>query len=277
MLSYAGISKYWAEKISYEKAHAELESAEIRKLIAEKNTLILQLMAANKTAATGALSATLAHELSQPLTSLHINLVALKRESSSPQAPLNRDYLLDQCLDSARRLNEVLGTLRSMFIDKSARYQIVIVRQVLEAVRDLISQEAARSGIELHIDSENELKFLGRQSELQHALLNLAINSIQAFHNDAAQDKTIILSASTSAEGLHIGVTDNGPGIKDDRLPCLFALMNSEKPDGMGIGLWICRHIAERHQGTISHRPNLPRGAIFEITLPRDSMQDLPT
>ena len=276
MLSYAGISKYWAEKISYEKAHAELESAEIRKLVAEKNTLILQLMAANKTAATGALSATLAHELSQPLTSLHINLVALKRESSSQQAPLNRDHLLDQCLDSARRLNEVLGTLRSMFIDKSAPDQIVIVRQVLDTVRDLISQEATRSGIELRIKSEDKLRFRGRQSELQHALLNLAINSIQALHDNTAKDKTIILSARTSAEGLHIGVADNGPGVKDDHLPRLFELMNSEKPDGMGIGLWICRHIAERHQGTITHHPNRPRGALFEITLPRDSIQDLP-
>lgn len=276
MFSYVGISKYWAEKISYEQARAKLESAEIRMLVEEKNRLILKLMAANKTAATGALSATLAHELSQPLTSLHINLGALRRESQSPQTSLDRNYLLDQCIDSARRLNEVLATLRSMFIDKTEARQTVNVRQVLEAVRDLVAQEAARSGVTLRIESEGELRVRGRQSELQHALLNLAINGMQALQSEATENKTIILSASSSAGGVRIGVTDNGPGVDEGKIRRLFELVDSEKPEGMGIGLWICRHIAERHEGSISHRPNLPTGAVFEITLPGEQLQALP-
>jgi signal transduction histidine kinase len=268
MLSYVGISKYWAEKISYEEARAKLESAEIRSLVEEKNRLILQLMAANKTAATGALSATLAHELSQPLTSLHINLGALRRESQSPQSTLDRDHLLDQCLDSARRLNDVLGTLRSMFIDKSDGRQTIHIHQVLEAVRELVSQEASRSGVALHVESEGELQVRGRQSELQHALLNLALNGLQALQDHHNDNKTMIMSATSTAEGIRISVADNGPGVRDGNIRRLFERIDSEKPDGMGIGLWICRHIAERHEGNIAHRPNLPQGAIFEITLP---------
>ncbi len=276
MFSYVGISKYWAEKISYERARARLESAEIRALVEEKNRLIMRLMAANKTAATGALSATLAHELSQPLTSLHINLGALRRGSQSQQMQLDRNHLLDQCMDSARRLNEVLGTLRSMFIDKSESRQTVDIREVLETVRDLISQEAERSGVTLHIESRGELQVRGRQSELQHALLNLAINGMQALQDSATKDKTIILSATDNHEEIRISVTDNGPGVADSNTRRLFELTESEKPDGMGIGLWICRHIAERHEGRIAHRPNLPSGAVFEITLPRETMQGLP-
>ncbi len=270
MLSYVGISKYWAEKISFEKARAMLESAEIKMLIEEKNRLILKLMAANKTAPTGALSATLVHELSQPLTSLHINLGALRRESPSGQTPLDRDHLLDQCTDSAKRLNEVLATVRSMFIDKGESRQTVDVSQVLDAVRGLVAQEATRSGVSLRVDAGEGLQIRGRQSELQHALLNLAINGIQALQHTAASDKTIILSASQSAEGVRISVTDNGPGVEDSKIRRLFELVDSEKPEGMGIGLWICRHIAERHGGRIAHRHHHPSGAIFDITLPRD-------
>ncbi len=277
MFSYVGISKYWAEKISFERARAKLESAEIRMLVEEKNRLIMRLMAANKTAATGALSATLAHELSQPLTSLHINLGALRRESQSRQTPLDRNHLLDQCMDSARRLNEVLGTLRSMFIDKSESRQTVDIRQVLDTVRDLISQEAVRSGVTLRIESSGELLVRGRQSELQHALLNLAINGIQALQDSATEDKTIILSAVDSDEGIRISVTDNGPGVENSKTRRLFELSDSEKPDGMGIGLWICRHIAERHEGSITHRPHLPSGAVFELTLPRETPQAMPS
>ncbi len=276
MLSYVGISNYWAEKISLERARLILESAEIKMLVEEKNRLILRLMAANKTAATGALSATLAHELSQPLTSLHINLGALRRESRSQQSQLDREHLLEQCMDSARRLNEVLATLRSMFIDKSESRQNVDVRQMLEAVRGLVAQEASRSGVHLRIEVEDELQVRGRQSELQHALLNLVINAIQALQDTVIEDKLIILSAKTHAEDVCIRVIDNGPGIEESKIRRLFELVDSEKPEGMGIGLWICRHIAERHEGRIAYRHHHPTGAIFEITLPYERKQHSP-
>ena len=99
---------------------------------------------------------------------------------------------------------------------------------------------------------------------------------MQALQSEATENKTIILSASNSAEGVRIGVTDNGPGVDDGKIRRLFELVDSEKPEGMGIGLWICRHIAERHEGSISHRPNLPTGAVFEITLPGEQLQALP-
>ena len=267
MLSYVGISKYWAEKISYDKARAELESSEIRTLVTEKDRLILQLMAANKTAATGALSASLAHELAQPLTSLGLNLKALKR-GLSVHASAAQQHLVDQCVESAQRLNGVLNSLRSMFIEDRDTSQTVSLREVLATVSDLIAREANKAGIRINVETSGSLDIRGRQSELQHALLNLSINALEALVDEPLSDKVITLTAAGGAEGITITVSDNGPGVSDSMSDRLFELLDSGKPHGMGLGLWLCRYIVERHGGSVAYRPNLPRGATFEIRLP---------
>lgn len=271
MLSYVGISKYWAEKISYDKARAELESAEIRTLITEKDRLILQLMAANKTAATGALSASLAHELAQPLTSLGLNLTALKRSLQSFDAGTAQQHLVDQCVESTHRLNDVLTSLRSMFIEDRDNSKTVDLHEVLSTVHDLISREAAKAGIRVKVEASGSLEIRGRQSELQHALLNLSINALEALADEPDADKTITLTAAGSTDGITIRVSDNGPGVSDSMSDRLFELLDSGKPNGMGLGLWLCRYIVERHGGSVGYRPNLPKGALFEIRLPEKS------
>ena len=268
LLSYVGISKYWAEKISYDKARAELESAEIRTLVTEKDRLILQLMAANKTAATGALSASLAHELAQPLTSLGLNLKALKRGLQSVHASAAQQHLVDQCVESTHRLNGVLNSLRSMFIEDRDTSQAVSLHEVLATVRDLISREANKAGIRINVETSGSLVIRGRQSELQHALLNLSINALEALADEPSYDKVITLTAAGGAEGITVTVSDNGPGVSDSMSDRLFELLDSGKPHGMGLGLWLCRYIVERHGGSVAYRPNLPRGATFEIRLP---------
>jgi signal transduction histidine kinase len=102
------------------------------------------------------------------------------------------------------------------------------------------------------------------------------INAIQALQDTVIEDKLIILSAKTHAEDVCIRVIDNGPGIEESKIRRLFELVDSEKPEGMGIGLWICRHIAERHEGRIAYRHHHPTGAIFEITLPYERKQHSP-
>lgn len=267
-LSYVGINKYWAEKTSFDRASALLESAQVKALSAEKDRLILRLMAANKTAASGALSASLTHELSQPLTALGLNLTSLKYSFvPSPQTE-QQQHLLEECVNNTHRLNAVLKTLRGMFIANDVAEEDFSIAELLQTVASLIEKEAQRHGIAITIACDGDLIIRGRPSELQHALLNLALNAIEALSTSATQQRELRVMAGIHGDDVKIEVADNGPGVSSSMSERLFDMLDSDKPGGMGLGLWLCRHIAERHGGTIAHQPNSPAGAVFEITLP---------
>ena len=269
MLSYVGINKFWAEKTSFDRASALHESAQVNALSAEKDRLILRLMAANKTAASGALSASLTHELAQPLTALGLNLTSLKHSfEESPQTP-QQQRLIEECVDNTQRLRAVLKTLRGMFIANDVAEEDFSMATLLQSVESLIEKEVQRHGIAIHIDCDTELIVRGRPSELQHALLNLTLNAIESLATSELEHRDLNIRVSGNTNELKITVTDNGPGVASSMSERLFDMLESDKPGGMGLGLWLCRHIAERHGGTIVHRPNLPSGAVFEIALPK--------
>lgn len=269
LLSYVGINKYWAEKTSLERASALLESAQVKALAAEKDRLILRLMAANKTAASGALSASLTHELAQPLTALGLNLSSLKNSfvQSSPSDEQQR--LLESCVNNTHRLHAVMRTLRGMFIANDVAEEDFSIGEVLQSVAALAEKEAERHGIKMKFMCDDELAIRGRPSELQHALLNLTLNAIESLSVAKSHLREISVIAIGDESGLTVTVSDNGPGVSSKMSGRLFEMLDSDKPGGMGLGLWLCRHIAERHGGSIVHRPNIPTGAVFEIALPR--------
>jgi signal transduction histidine kinase len=268
LLSYVGINKYWAEKTSLDRASALFESTQIKALAAEKDRLILRLMAANKTAASGALSASVTHELAQPLTALGLNLSSLKHSLAQSPPDAEQQRLLERCVDNTQRLHAVLRTVRSMFLTNEIAEENFAIGSVLESVASLAEMEAQRHGITLSIDGDGERIIRGRPSELQHALLNLTLNAMEALSPLRTPEKKVNIRAVEDNEALRIIVSDNGPGVSADMLERIFDMLDSDKPGGMGLGLWLCRHIAERHGGSIMHRPNLPSGAIFEFVLP---------
>jgi signal transduction histidine kinase len=272
VLSYVGINKFWAEKTSFDRASALLESTQIKALNTEKDRLILRLIAANKTAASGALSASLTHELAQPLTALGLNLTSLKHSLVQLPQTEPQQHLLEACVDNTHRLHTALKTLRGMFIANDVAEEDFSITKVLQSVQQLIEKEAQRHAISLCVDCDDELVIRGRPSELQHALLNLTLNAIEALSTMESEHRTLHLMASTNVDAVTITVTDNGPGVASAMSERLFNMLDSDKPGGMGLGLWLCRHIAERHGGTITHRPNSPTGAIFVIALPRNSL-----
>lgn len=268
VLSFGAITRYWAERASFEHGKVQMESAQVKALMAEKDRLILQLIAANKTAATGALSATLVHELAQPMTALQLNLTLLSSQNEDAILQQSRHTLLAHCMHNMGRLRDVLRTVRGMFVDDETDDDMIDVDEVIRSVHALIDKEARRAAVCVHVDTSGALRLRGRAAELRHAILNLALNALQSLRNCDCPEKRLQLSASGDGERITISVADNGHGVDEAMTSRLFNLLESGRPDGMGLGLWLCRHIADRHHGAIAYRPNTPNGAIFDMVLP---------
>ena len=112
----------------------------------------------------------------------------------------------------------------------------------------------------------------GDRVQLQQVMLNLIVNAIQAMSGigEGARELQISIDAVPSEGGVRVGVRDTGPGLSPESLSRLFAPFYTTKPDGMGIGLCICRSIIEAHGGRLWAIPCEPRGALFQFTIPAD-------
>jgi signal transduction histidine kinase len=104
-------------------------------------------------------------------------------------------------------------------------------------------------------------------------ILNLMVNGADAMSQKAGRLRELVIRSTQEAAGVGVAVEDSGVGLDPDNLDRIFDALFSTKPEGMGMGLAICKSIVEAHGGTIRARPNAGRGATFEFTLPRGSPQ----
>ena len=113
----------------------------------------------------------------------------------------------------------------------------------------------------------------GDRVQLQQVILNLIVNAFQAMSGvgAGAREVQISIDAVPSEGGVRVGVRDTGPGLRPESLSRLFEPFYTTKPEGMGMGLSICRSIIEAHNGRLWASPNAPRGAIFRFTVPAHS------
>jgi signal transduction histidine kinase len=146
-------------------------------------------------------------------------------------------------------------------------------QDINEAVREVIALtrgEALKNGVSAKTKSAEGLPIItGDRVQLQQVVLNLILNALQAMEavNEGAR-QALITTSRTELNDLYIGVQDTGPGLSPETLSRLFEPFYTTKPNGMGMGLAICRSIGEAHGGRLSASPNVSRGAIFQFTLP---------
>jgi len=108
----------------------------------------------------------------------------------------------------------------------------------------------------------------GNRLQLQQVMLNLIVNAIQAVNGVAEDRRNLVISSEATEEGVCVGVRDTGPGLRSESLPRLFEPFYTTKPDGMGMGLSICRSIIEAHGGRLWAAACEPQGALFQFTIP---------
>jgi signal transduction histidine kinase len=269
ILSYVAVLGYWLEKISLEKAQAIEESSRVSALLKEKERLIYGLLKANKTAATGALSASIAHELNQPLgaSNLNIQFLKMKLEKGVINPELGKE-VLDSLEADNQRAAAIVKSLRSIFIEGNSSAEKVRMGDLISKVLDIVTPELKSKNIQIQLRVDEQLAINVNPAEIEQVILNLLNNAIQALANSGTLLRRITIEVTQSGQMVRLSISDNGGGVSAEFRPQLFELLSTTKQSGMGLGLWLCKHVITRYGGLIHYEDALGGGATFVFELP---------
>jgi signal transduction histidine kinase len=221
----------------------------------------------NRRAAAGELSASIAHEVNQPLTAIAVTASAalawLRR--NPPDLNEAREALEDIVKDT-HRAGDVVKSVRAMF-RKDSRPGTVDINRLIKIVLELAHVEMSKYKIEVQTDLGQLPLFAGDAVQLQQVIMNLVMNAIEAMH---ATDRRLlrIKTELTASSAVRLSVEDSGSGIGSSDIDRVLNPMFSTKSGGMGMGLSICRTIVENHGGRIWAQSRPGGGALFRIELP---------
>lgn len=269
ILSYVAVLGYWLEKVSIEKTQAIEESTKVIALLKEKERLIYGLLKANKTAATGALSASIAHELNQPLgaSNLNIQFLKMKLEKGVINPELGKE-ILDSLEADNHRAATIVKSLRSIFTEGDLSAEEVQLGNLISKVLDIVTPELKSKNIQIQLQVDNHLTVKVKPAEIEQVILNLMNNAVQALANSGKLQRRIAIEATKSGQLVRFSISDNGDGVSAEFKPQLFELLSTTRQSGMGLGLWLCKHIVTRYGGSIHYEDAVGGGARFVFELP---------
>lgn len=245
--------------------------AELQDLLIEREEIIRQLTLSNKTAGMGALVASLAHELNQPLCAIRLNTQLVERKLESPDSDLTetRRHLESINADNRRAAN-IITKLRNLFENRQEDNEAVEFDELVRDTLALIEARARSENVSLRTALGANITMNGDPTQLQQVLLNLFNNALDALGSIGQADKHIDVCTRVLGDRLQLIVEDNGPGIPPLMQSSVFELFKTTKADGMGVGLWLSKTVVNAHRGDIRFASVSGRGARFEVELPVD-------
>ncbi|MDI3559189.1 PAS domain-containing sensor histidine kinase [Bradyrhizobium sp. Arg816] len=237
-----------------------------------------ELAHAARVATLGELSASIAHEVNQPLaaivTSGEAGLRWLRRDVPDLKEVATT---IGHVVAQGRRASEIVTRIRTFLKKVPPQQDLLQIDEIIEDATLLVARELVKDDVTLIVKAEHGLPPVrGDRIQLQQVLVNLLINAGQAMSGRPGP-RTVTLRAGTAdGENLAITVEDSGPGIQPDDLPRLFDPFFTTKGGGMGMGLAICRTTVEAHGGRLSVESSPGSGATFHLTLPFSQEHALP-
>jgi C4-dicarboxylate-specific signal transduction histidine kinase len=250
-----------------ERKRAEAEARESEQRYRETQ---LELAHANRVATTGQLTASITHEVNQPITAAVTYALAARRWlGAEPPNLRGVDDALSLIVREGNRAGEVVGRIRALIKKVPARKDAVEINDAILEVVALTRTEAANHSVSVRTQlAEGLPRIQGDRVQLQQVLLNLIINAIEAMRDIGEEERELLISTRNEPDGVSVEVRDSGPGFAPADLDRVFEAFYTTKSDGLGLGLSICRSIIEAHNGRLWASPNVPRGAIFRFTAP---------
>jgi PAS domain S-box-containing protein len=219
----------------------------------------------------GDLTASIAHEVNQPLTGVVTYGGACLRwlDGEVPRIDLARGAV-EQMIGSARHASEVLARIRALSKKGASERVRFDINRAIDDVVALILREINAHGVSLRLDLGTSLPPVdGDRVQLQQVMMNLLMNGIQAMSRVTGRDRELLIrSRGHGSDQILVAVEDCGTGIEPEHLDRLFNAFFTTKPDGMGMGLSICKSIVEQHGGRIWATRNFGTGSTFQFTLP---------
>jgi PAS domain S-box-containing protein len=230
----------------------------------------LELAHANRVATMGQLTASITHEVNQPITAAVTYALAARRWLSAEPPNFHEvDGALSLIVREGNRAGEVVGRIRALIKKAPARKDAVEINDAILEVIALTRTEAANNNVSVRTQlAEGLPRVQGDRVQLQQVLLNLIINAIEAMRDIGEQERELLISSRNEPDGVSVQVRDSGPGFAAADLDRVFEAFYTTKPSGLGLGLSICRSIIEAHNGRLWASPNVPRGAIFGFIAP---------
>jgi C4-dicarboxylate-specific signal transduction histidine kinase len=247
---------------------------EITRLERQYREAQMALAHANRVATMGQLTASITHEVNQPITAAVTYALAARRFlSANPPNFREVDDALSLIVKEGNRAGEVVERVRALIKKVPARKDAVAIDDAILEVIALTRAEAANNSVSVRTQfAEGLPRVQGDRVQLQQVMLNLIVNAIQAMSGigERPRELQISIDAVPSEGSVRVGVRDSGPGLSPESLSRLFEPFYTTKPEGMGMGLSICRSIIEAHGGRLWAIPCEPQGALFQFTIPAD-------
>lgn len=228
----------------------------------------------SRVATLGELTASIAHEVNQPLAAIVSNGEACLRWLDRPEPDLQEAHTnVEQIIGQGRRAADVVERLRSLSKNSQSDRDAHDVNTLIQDAVSLVERELREKGVTLKLELEGDLpKVWIDRVQIQQVIINLLVNGLHAM--ETVDVRELVVRSRRTAGDVEISVIDNGIGLSKDAEKRLFTSFYTTKPQGMGMGLSICRSIVEAHGGRIRAENNDNAGATFSVTLPvRDEVK----
>ncbi len=235
--------------------------------------LMSELAGRDRVSAVGEMSATMAHELRQPLAAIVAFGTAGLRWLSNKAPDLDETKkALQHVVDEAHRAGDVIKSVRGIFSHEAVPDALVDVDGLVRKVIELVETEIRKKRIRLVLDvtARSDVMVKGSEVQLQQVLLNVIMNAIEAMASTTNRERSLRVTLHAPNAGhVCIGVEDSGPGIVQSNVDKIFEPFFTTKRHGMGLGLSICRSIMEAHGGKLTVANGPSKGAIVQIAIPQ--------
>jgi PAS domain S-box-containing protein len=273
LLGVAAFNEEQGQLVAFVLDLTERKRAEEKARESERryHEIAMTLAHTNRVATMGQLSASIAHEVSQPIAAAFTNAQAGLRWLSMEQPDVEEvRQALGRIVDNVDRAGEVIGRIRALIKKAPTRRDSVAMNDAIREVIALTLGEVAKNGAVVRTQLADGLPLIqADRVQLQQVILNLIINAVEAMAGVGEGPRELLISTRTAETGdVRVTVQDSGPGLDPAHLERLFDAFYTTKPSGLGLGLSICRSIIEAHGGRLWASANMPRGALFQFTVP---------
>jgi PAS domain S-box-containing protein len=230
-----------------------------------------ELAHANRVATMGQLTASIVHEVNQPIAAtLFSAKAALRWLGAQPPNIEEIQQALGRIVKAGNRARDVIGRIRALVKKAPPRKDDVEINEAILEVMALTHGEVVEHGVSVQTQFAESLPLIqGDRIQLQQVILNLIVNAVEAMSGLGEGSRELLIStAKAGSDGVLVAVRDSGPGLARANLERLFEAFYTTKPGGLGMGLSICRSIIEAHAGRLWASAGVPQGAIFQFMLP---------
>ncbi len=272
-------------RIIVESRHVLMREVDGRRLVLETNRDITErkqaqeslqkaqatLARVNRVMLVGEMTASVAHEVNQPIAAAVTNAGAcLRWLAAQPPDMEKARQALGRIVKDGKRASEVIGRIRALVKKMPQRTVRFDINDAIIEVIALTQSELQRNPVELRTRLSNDLPLVSADRvQLQQVILNLIVNAVDAMSGVGERPRELVVeSGRDNPNDVFVEVRDSGPGLDSTDLDRMFDSFYTTKPDGMGMGLSISRSIVEAHGGQLRATPNEPYGAVFRFTLP---------